>query len=270
MPTDVKNDHSLYLEEALRISSEAGACAMPYFRKPLDVISKEDASPVTVADRRTEELIRQRLSERFPDCGILGEEFGTVRGDSRLLWIVDPIDGTKSFISGMPLFSVLVALFDQEERQSVLGVLTFPAVGEQYASTVGQGAWFGEHRLKTAESKPLSKAMVYVNEGDRIIAREDDLVSRLNAHCGVMRFSYDAYSYCLLAGGHVDAVIDYGLKPYDYMAAVPLVEEAGGVITDWQGKPLTLESDGRVAAASSRSVHEELLEVLSVDRVAFI
>ncbi len=270
MPTEAKTEYSIFLDEALRISSEAGERAMPYFRKPLDVISKDDDSPVTIADRQTEELIRQRLSERFPDCGILGEEFGTVRGGSRMLWVVDPIDGTKSFISGMPLFSVLVALFDQEEERSVLGVLTFPAIREQYSSIAGQGAWFGERRLKTAKSKPLSRAMVYVNEGDRILAREDDLLNRLNAHCGVMRFSYDAYSYCLLAGGHVDAVVDYGLKPYDYMAAVSLVEEAGGVITDWQGKPLTLESDGKVAAASCPAVHEELLEILSVDRVAFI
>ena len=250
-----------WLSAAREIGAEAGRHTVAYFRKPLDVVSKADASPVTVADRETEELIRERLTERFPEHGIFGEEFGTVGSDSRYLWIVDPIDGTKSFISGMPLFSTLIALYDQQQQQSLLGVLTFPGLDEQYSAAAGQGAFRETRKLKVAVGKKLEKAIVYVNEGDRILAADAGVLERLGSACALMRFSYDAYSYGLLAEGHVDAVIDYGLKPYDYMPAVTLVHEAGGVMSDWLGQPLSMDSDGRVVAASSLALHRELLAI---------
>ncbi len=252
-----------WLAQANQIATDASSVPLRYFKQNLAVERKGDQSPVTRADRETEQVIRDGLMRAFPDHGLLGEEFGTCGAARRFLWVVDPIDGTKSFISGNPLFSTLIALVDQERDATLLGSVTFPALAEQYSAIRGRGAFCGTARLRVRDGCPFNEAMVYVNEGDRILAAEGDLLARLNRSCGILRFSYDAYSYAMLASGQVDALIDYGLQPYDYLAVAPLVEQAGGVITDWQGQPLTLRSPGTVVAASSPALHAALLALLS-------
>ncbi|MGO1118080.1 inositol monophosphatase family protein [Rhodovibrionaceae bacterium A322] len=252
-----------WLSRANKIASDASRLPMRYFKQSLAIERKGDESPVTQADRETEQFIRAELQQAFPEHGLLGEEFGTIGEDRRFLWVVDPIDGTKSFISGTPLFSTLIALVDQQENETLLGSVTFPGLGEQYSAVRGQGAYFDLQKIQVRAGCALKDAMVYVNEGDKLLREEESKLKRLNADCSILRFSYDAYSYAVLASGQVDALIDYDLQPYDYLAVAPLVEEAGGVITDWQGQPLTLKSDGRVVAASSPQLHAELLELFA-------
>ena len=204
---------------------------------------------MTVADRETEAALRDAIAARFPDHGIFGEEFGSEGLEREILWVLDPIDGTKSFISGSPLFGMLAAVL--KGGKPVAGVIRMPALGECYAGTAETGSDRDGTPLACRKGVPLERAFLCINEANGILTREPAVFERLMQAGQYRRFSYDCYPYAQLASGLVDAVIDYDLQPYDFLPVAPVVEGAGGVISDWQGKPLTLDSDGRVVAAGS-------------------
>ncbi|MCB1490721.1 MAG: inositol monophosphatase family protein [Rhodobiaceae bacterium] len=230
-----------------------------HFRKWVGIETKADESPVTIADRDTERALRDAIAVRFPDHAIFGEEFGR-SGDSRYTWIIDPIDGTKAFITGLPLYGMLVALL--EDERPVLGIVRMPELGEAYVGAGGRAWRHNDTAISTSPTRTLKDATLYLCEPNRMLAEEPDVFARLLSEPRLTRMSYDCYPHALLASGHIDATVDYGLQPYDYFPLVPLIEGAGGIITDWEGQKLTLASDGRIVAAATPDLHAELLALI--------
>ena len=246
---------------ALAVAQSVTPLALRYFRNPLDVELKADHAPVTVADRQIESEIRATIAATYPDHGIFGEEHGQDKADSAELWIIDPIDGTKSFISGMPTFGALVAYV--RDGVPVIGVISAPATGEIWLGVQGQQSRFGDAPCQTRACKDLADARLYTTSPDVFDAAGLEAFERLSARAGMRRFGGDCYSYGLLASGHVDAVVEMSLQPYDFMALVPVIEGAGGQITDWQGAPLSLASSGQVVAAATPALHAQILELIN-------
>ncbi|KQT58036.1 histidinol phosphate phosphatase [Methylobacterium sp. Leaf456] len=242
---------------ALHLADLVRPLARAHFRTPLTVEAKADASPVTEADRGIEALLRAEIRRTYPSHGILGEEEG---GDLRAArtWVIDPIDGTKSFVTGLPLFGTLIAL--AEAGRPVLGVIDMPILGELWHGTSGR-AWFGEIPAK-ASRRRLSDARIFIASPDRFAGEDAAAVARLSERAALRRYGGDCYAYGLLASGHCDLVVEAGLAIYDVFALVPVVEGAGGVITDWQGRPLGPDFDGRVLAAANPALHLDALDRL--------
>lgn len=246
-------------ETASKIVAEASTTAMSYFRQLLEVETKGDESPVTVADKNVEAEIRQALQAAYPDYGILGEEFGAEKMDSDTYWVVDPIDGTRSFISGMPLFGMLLGLV--ENGKPVLGLVGMPALGEVFVGHAGQATLNGKP-IQASDQTDLNAATLYINEAEKLAANHADIFARLCVTGKTRRMSYDCYPHAMLAAGHIDCVVDYDLQPYDYLPVVALVEAAGGLMTDWQGNALDLNSDGRVLSAATPELLEQLVALV--------
>jgi len=246
-------------QTASKIVAEASETAMSYFRQLLEVETKGDESPVTVADKNVEAEIRQALQAAYPDYGILGEEFGAEKMDSDIYWVVDPIDGTRSFISGMPLFGMLLGLV--ENGKPVLGLVGMPALGEVFVGHAGQATLNGAP-IQVSDQTDLNAATLFINEAEKLAASHADIFARLCVTGKTRRMSYDCYPHAMLAAGHIDCVVDYDLQPYDYLPVVALVEAAGGLMTDWQGKALDLNSDGRVLSAATPELLEQLIALV--------
>lgn len=242
--------------------------ARQHFRTPLTVERKADHSPVTLADRAIESAMKKVLETACPDHGILGEEFGTNDAGARHLWVLDPIDGTKSFISGVPLFGTLIALL--EDGAPVLGVIDMPLLGETWIGRTGAATRFNGSPCHTTPGRTLNEAILFATSPDQFTPDEYAVFEGLGAACMARRFGGDCYSYGLLASGHVDLIMEAELQPYDYLALVPVVEGAGGVITDWSGAPLTLSSCGQVLAAASPDLHRAALEVIAAKQATGI
>jgi len=257
---------------ATDIAARAGRLGMGWFRHPLHVETKADASPVTEADRAVESFLREAIATRFPGHAILGEEFGREGADgtgtAAPLWVIDPIDGTRSFMTGWPLWGVLLALV--AGGRPLLGVVELPALGERLLGIAGEGTRFtdarGETRpCRTRDTARLAEARFYTTSPRYFDPADRPLVERLVDAAGTARFGGDCYGYAMLAAGHVDLVVEAQLAPYDYMALVPVIEGAGGIVTDWAGAPLGLGSDGRVVAAATPALHAEVLALLAAE-----
>ncbi len=247
------------LKAAIEISEAAAAIPMRYFRAGVAIEDKPDESPVTVADRETEKAIRAAIEARFPSHGIFGEEFGKSNVHAEYTWIIDPIDGTRSFICGVPLFGMLLGTLKSGE--AVAGVIRMPALGETYAGSLSGGATLNGKPIACRDVEP-GKARLFINEAIRMVDKEPALLKRLMEFGHTRRFFNDCYAFALLAAGQIDAVVDFDLQPYDYLPVVPVVEAAGGIITDWKGGKLGLKSDGTVVAAATEELHRELMALL--------
>ena len=243
------------------MADAAGALARRYFRSDIAVETKADASPVTIADREIERTLRDMIAARFPDHGVFGEEHGAASLDRDFVWVIDPIDGTKSFIAGMPLFGTLIALL--RDGQPVLGVVDHPALGERWVGAAGQATLRHGTPCRTRDCRALSDAILFATSPDLFTGADLDAFERVSRRARMRRFGGDCYAYALLASGFVDAVVETGLQPYDYLALVPVIEGAGGVITDWRGQRLGLASDGRVVAAATPALHEAITAMLA-------
>jgi len=252
---------SLDLEEIARfageIADEARKIALKNFRHPLAIDTKADETPVTIADREVEAFLRRAISERYPEHGILGEEFGRDHTDASHVWSIDPIDGTRSFISGNPLWGSLLALLHR--GQPVFGQIDIPATGERWVGLEGRPSTFMGTICRTRDTNSLERAILYATDPDIFDEGETRAFKALTDAVYLRRFGGDCYSYGLLAGGHIDLVMEADLQPYDYLAMAPIIAQAGGVMTDWEGNPLDLHSDGRVLAAANGTLHEAAL-----------
>lgn len=249
------------LQAAEEVADAVGDITLRYFRGGLAVESKDDESPVTVADRETERAMRTAITERFPDHGILGEEYGAEGLEQPIVWILDPIDGTKSFIAGAPLFGTLIGVL--HKGRPLVGVIRMPQLRESFAGATGPGSRLNGTPIRCCPGIALDQAFLCYNDLPQLIAREPDKAQRLLALGRYQRPTSDCYPYAQLAAGWVDGVVDIGLQPYDYLPLVGVIEGAGGIITDWQGQALSLQSDGRVVAAASRELHSALLDILA-------
>ena len=234
----------------------ARAAIRPLFRARLAADVKADRSPVTIADRTAEQAIRAVLSERFPDHGIEGEEFGLDRPGAGLRWVLDPIDGTRAFITGRPIFGTLIALL--EERQPILGVIDQPVTGERWIGAAGRpttfrGPYGGTPGCRRCPS--LSEAELSCTSPDLL----GELRPAWQRLAGVVRrvsWGGDCYAYGLLALGHLDIIAEAELKVWDWAALLPIIEGAGGRITDWSGQGLRCDGDGRVLAVGDPKLLE--------------
>jgi len=244
-----------YLRFANCLADAARPLARAYFRTPLEVMTKSDASPVTVADREIESRLRGLIEASFPDHGIFGEESGVKPGNT-WTWVIDPIDGTKSFITGMPLFGTLIAL--SEGGIPRYGVIDVPILLERWAAT-SSSTYFNGTLVSTSNCEALGQARLCMTSPDMFVGDEVNKFERLSRAVRLRRFGGDCYIFGLLASGHVDLVLETRLQPYDYMALVPVVEGAGGCISDWNGRPLSIDSCGQVLASASRRLHEAAL-----------
>jgi histidinol phosphatase-like enzyme (inositol monophosphatase family) len=243
-----------------RLAAAADRAVAPFFRAGTMNEQKDDFSPVTAADRAAETVIRDMLATDRPGDGILGEEYGTIRGSSGRLWVIDPIDGTRSFIAGRPLYGTLIALV--EDGRPILGLLSAGAAGDRWLGcTVGvPRTVLNGKPIRTRPCAALADARAASTHPLVFSAAGHASFQRVGRSVADMLFGGDCHNYGLLAAGHLDLVMEENLKPYDWAALVPIIEGAGGLITDWRGRPLTLASEGRVLAAGDRRVHAEALE----------
>ena len=249
------------LAAAMRaILAEARDVPVQHFRTGLTVESKADDSPVTRADRAAETALRAAIAARFPEHAIFGEEFGGATGGDGPLWIIDPVDGTKSFISGHPLWGMLLGFMDK--GRPVMGAVQMPVLGEVALGAPGFGAFLNDRPITVRQGVALQDAFVCVNELRRVLLADRPVADALLTSARHVRETVDCYTYVQLAAGWIDGVVDHGLEPYDYLPVLPLVQAAGGVMTDWQGNPLGFGSDGRVVAGSP-AVHAHLLRVIA-------
>jgi histidinol phosphatase-like enzyme (inositol monophosphatase family) len=243
----------------------AGDVIRPYFRNAPATEQKSDDSPVTIADRRAEECLRNELSAAFPDYGIIGEEMPAHNPGARHIWVIDPIDGTRAFITGRPSFCTLLGLL--EDGAPVLGFIDQPITGERWWGGRGVPAGFrGPYggRIGTGGGTQLAKAELSSTGPGYFSTAQAEAFARLQRACLRIYWGGDAYAYGLLALGHIDVVAEAGLKPWDWAALVPVITAAGGVVTDWAGAPLTLATaDGSVLAAANAALHAEALTVLA-------
>lgn len=246
---------------ATRLADAVRPVVLPYFREGVGFDVKSDHSPVTVADRAVEAEMRRLIGETFPDHGILGEEYGADRTDAEFVWVLDPIDGTKSFVTGKPLFGSLIALL--REGRPVVGVIDMPALDERFVGVEGRPSTWQGRPITSRACDQLSHAWLYATSPEMFVSKNGESFWRLRENCYAAVFGADLYAYGLCSRGRVDLVCEGKLQPYDYCAVVPVVQGAGGVISDWQGKPLGLASDGRVLAAGDARLHAAALEVLA-------
>ncbi|TKC91834.1 histidinol phosphate phosphatase [Trinickia terrae] len=238
---------------------EARSIALTYFRSSLDVITKSDETPVTIADREIEERLRQMIASRFPSHNLVGEEHGGTIS-SGINWVIDPIDGTKSFICGIPLFGTLVAVL--RDRRPILGLIEISALRERWIGHGGYTTFNGEP-CSVSQCRRLADARLCATDqrmfsGNRLAAFE--LLSQV---VRITRFGTDSYGYALLASGHVDLVVEADLKFHDVMALTPVIEGAGGVVTTWSGEPITDDFKGDILAASTAELHAEAMQMLT-------
>jgi histidinol phosphatase-like enzyme (inositol monophosphatase family) len=248
------------LKAAIDFSAAATGIPMRYFRSGVAVEDKADESPVTIADRETETAIRAEIEKRFPDHGIFGEEFGKSHADAEFTWIVDPIDGTRSFICGVPLFGMLIGAL--QDGVPVAGVIHMPALGETFGGCRGAGATMNGAPIQCRKVASMDQARIFINEANRIFDKAPEKLAKLMTIGHTRRAFNDCYAFALLAMGQIDVVVDFDLQPYDYLPVVPVVEAAGGIITDWEGKKLGLDSQGTVAAAATTELHKALMTLL--------
>ena len=244
------------------LADAAGAAIRPRFRQRLAIEDKPDLSPVTIADREAEIAMRRLIAGRFPDHGIIGEEFGREREDAEFVWVLDPIDGTKSFISGVPLFGTLIAL--ARRGRPILGIIDQPVLRERWIGAAGRPTLLNGAPIRVRPCAGLAAATLFATSPDMFAGSDEVAFGRAAAAAKLVRFGADCYAYGLLALGFVDLVIEASLKPYDFSAMLPVVEGAGGVVTDWRGAKLTVASDGRVLVAGDHRAHEAALSLLAV------
>ncbi len=249
--------------DALRIAhllaDAAARESMRHFRAPLAVETKADTSPVTLADKAAETAMRDILARECPHDGIYGEEHGSERLEANCVWVLDPIDGTRSFITGSPLWGTLIGLM--EGGRITLGMIDMPVLGERWIGHEGAALRNGE-AVQVRTTATLSDARIVTTSPDIFSPVEWQAFDALSRRCAMRRFGGDCYGYAQLAGGTIDLVVEAGLQPYDYLGPTGLIEAAGGVVTDWQGRALGLDSDGRVLAAATSALHAKALAML--------
>jgi histidinol phosphatase-like enzyme (inositol monophosphatase family) len=248
---------------ANRLADAAGDAIRPYWRGEIGLEAKGDASPVTLADRAAEEAMRRILTAEVSRDGIQGEEFGIERESASRRWVLDPIDGTTSFVAGRPIFGTLIALL--EGGFPVLGVIDQPILGERWVGAMGRGTTFNGAEVRTRPCRELSDALLATTSPslfDDHAAEHFMALAQKTAHRRMI-WGGDCYNYGLVACGQIDLVCEAGLKLHDFAALVPVVEGAGGTMADWNGEPLHADSEGHVIALGDPARLEDVVEALA-------
>ncbi|MDF1793999.1 MAG: inositol monophosphatase family protein [Thalassobaculaceae bacterium] len=255
----------LTLDAAADFAAELADTARPiirrYFRTGIVVDSKADDSPVTIADRSVEKALRALIEARFPDHGIAGEEFGPKNLGAEYVWSLDPIDGTKAFITGRPTFGTLIGLL--RHGKPVLGVIDCPILDERWIGGPEVATALNGGPMMAPIEKPIDKAILTATSPDMFDAAEAPRFAALKKACGLTLFSGDCHNFGLLALGTIDLVVESSLSDYDYLAPAAVIAGAGGILTDWTGAPATLGSTTRIVAARDPALHAAAVAILS-------
>lgn len=243
-----------------RLVDRAGEVIRPHFRSGIEATGKDDGSPVTAADRSAELAIREILADVVPSHGVIGEEFGRHNEGAEYLWVIDPIDGTKAFITGKPLFVTLVALLYR--GQPVLGVIDQPILGDRWTGAAGRPTVFRGGPARVRPCPSLAEARISTSGPQYFTKEGRQAFERVAERTALLSFGGDGYQYGLVASGSLDVVVESGLKLHDWAALVPIVAGAGGVITDWQGRSPGTDDSGGIVATGDARCHAEVLAVL--------
>lgn len=251
------------LSLACALADAAGAAIRPYFRGAIGLEDKDDASPVTLADRAAEEAMRRILNRESPRDGIIGEEFGAERADASRVWVLDPIDGTTSFVAGRAIFGTLIALL--QDGWPVLGIIDQPITGERWIGAIGQRTVFNAAPAHSRRCRTLDEAVLATTSPHLFTEHQADHFLSLAGKVARRRIVYggDCYNYGLVASGHIDLVVEAGLKLHDFAALVPIIEGSGGTMCDWHGQPLHAASSGEVIALGDPARLDDVLEALA-------
>jgi histidinol phosphatase-like enzyme (inositol monophosphatase family) len=246
---------------ATALADAAGAAIRPFFRAPFEIDTKSDASPVTEADKAAEIAMRDIIEKLRPGDGIIGEEYGTTRPDVSRTWVLDPIDGTRSFIAGRPIFGTLIALM--QDGWPLIGIIDQPINGERWIGAMGQPTTLNGKPVTTRRCRDLDQAILATTGPQYFAGHKGEHFSILAGQCRDTVWGGDCYNYALLASGHIDIVVESGLKLHDLAALVPVVEGAGGRMCDWSGEPLTDASEGDVIAIGDPARLDDVIEALA-------
>lgn len=250
-----------FSEFAGRLADESRACIRARNSEPVEPDRKGDGSPVTPVDRAVEDRLREMIAQAWPDHGILGEERGATAPDSELVWVIDPIDGTLPFLAGIPSYGTLIALLRGDAP--VLGIIDMPATEERWVGIAGQPTERNGAPVRVRDCGELADAMLSTSNPDFYGAEDFKAFARLRAECRWAVYGGSCMAYAQVASGRIDVGIDVGFDIHDFLALVPVIEGAGGIITDWDAKPLTRRSGGRIIAAGDRGIYAQALELLT-------
>ncbi len=246
------------------LANAASDSIMPFFRAAMDVENKLAVGfdPVTAADRQAEAAMRKMIGETYPDHGIVGEEYGSDRADADFVWVLDPIDGTRAFITGLPVWGTLIGLL--HHGRPILGMMAQPFTGERYAGD-GTRAWYtgpgGDRTIVTRSCPALAGAALFTTSPHIFSTADWPAYERVEQSVRLARYGVDCYAYCMVGSGQADLVVETGLKSYDIVALIPIIEGAGGRVTTWEGT--SAASGGRIAASGDPRLHEQVLAMLT-------
>ena len=248
-----------------RLATESGRAILPFFRASFATENKAGPGafdPVTEADRAAEVVLRRMILDAFPEHGIVGEEFGSEREDAEFVWVLDPIDGTRAFVSGLPLWGTLIGL--TRKGVPAYGTLHQPFIGERFTGDGGAARYEGPgggRDLATRRCRAIEDATILTTSPKLFAGDEDAAYRRVEDRARLARYGTDCYGYAMVAAGQADAVVESGLKPYDIVALIPVVEGAGGIVTSWDGG--SAAGGGRVVACGDRLLHAQILDILN-------
>ncbi|CAL5205637.1 unnamed protein product [Lathyrus oleraceus] len=258
-----------FADVANKAADAAGDVIRKYFRKKFDIIHKQDLSPVTIADQSAEEAMVSVILDNFPSHAVYGEEKGwrCKQNSADYVWVLDPIDGTKSFITGKPLFGTLIALL--QNGTPILGIIDQPVLKERWIGITGKKTTLNGQEVATRTCADLSQAYLYTTSPHLFSGDAEEAFIRVRDKVKIPLYGCDCYAYALLSSGFVDLVVESGLKPYDFLALIPVIEGSGGVITDWKGhqlrweaSPLSIATSFNVVAAGDKQIHQQALDSL--------
>ena len=234
---------------------------MQYFRTKLSIDQKNDMSPVTIADQNTEIKIREMINKKYPNHGILGEEFEAIKPDSEFVWVIDPIDGTRSFIAGHKDFGNLIAL--TQNNNPILGIINCPAHEERWVGMINKETTMNNNVVKTSNISLINESHFCTSglylEDDHFKKSCDKIINKAKYY----RLGGDCYMYGMVASGLIEIVLEDTLKTHDFMALIPVIEGAGGVVTDKYGNPETINSEGSIVASANKSLHNQIIDIIN-------
>jgi len=252
----------IFIPFAEQLANISGEVIRRYYRQKTEIDAKDDSSPVTPADREVEKNIRAVIRATYPEHGIIGEEFEDHQSDADYKWIIDPIDGTKSFMIGRPIFGTLIALIYKDKP--ILGIIDQPILGERWTGVEGFAANFNYEITESRKCAKLSDAVMCTTSPNLFKGADFKAFETIRKIAKYVVYGGDCYSYGLLARGSVDVVLETDLKKHDFLALAQIVRGSRGIITDWEGKKLDMNSDGRVLACGDKRLHKEILALLNI------
>jgi inositol-phosphate phosphatase/L-galactose 1-phosphate phosphatase/histidinol-phosphatase len=243
-----------------KLVDKSGEEIRKHFRNIDNIVTKEDKSPVTIADKNAEQILRDMIISAYPDHGITGEEFGSININARYKWIIDPIDGTLSFMIGRPIFGTLLALLDN--GKPIVSVIDQPINKERWIASVDNGCKFNGNLVKTRKCMDISNAVIATTSLDYFNTNKKKNFYNLSKSAKHVVYGGDCYLYALIASGFLDLAIDSCLKAHDFLPIIPIIEEAGGIITDWQGEKLNQNSIGDIIISGDINIHKQAIKLL--------